>query len=306
MTYLLVASLIAFFTVKIVGIPIGPKMFAKIVLSIVAFLPLYLLVAYVVSSLLSRDLKRLEEKLKELPTLEGTPPTRIREIGKLGDALLTQSERIGSLIESQRLVLYRIAHDLGTPLTNIKNVLQAIRDGIIKEEEADNYLKKAIGETDKAMSIVREALEGLRKVSRSSTIENVDLCPFLGEVVSLWRVRLIKEGKSIELLCPSGVSICVSPTDLKEVLDNLIENAFRHSETDRVFIKVSRERELVRITVSNRGKFGDGEIYRAYRKGSLGLYIVKELVWRNGGDISISVNRNTTEVVLSFPASKFY
>ncbi len=302
-TYLLVASLIAFLTVKIVGIPIGPKMFTKIVISILALTPLYILVAYLISHFVSRDIKKLEDSLKRLPHVDEVPPTRIREVESLARALKMQSERINSLIESQRLTLYRITHDLGTPLNNIKNVLQAIKEGVIAPEERSYYIDKSLEETEKVIGFLKSGLEGLRKVSRHTEKEKVLLCSLLERIVKMWELRFKKSRRSINLHCSEEVYLEVSPADLEEVLNNLIENAFSHTDSPFVEIKVASSEGGVEIKVINEGYTDSGKLRESYRKGSLGLYIVRELVWKNGGGLDIRNSNRRTEVIISFPCA---
>ncbi len=299
-TYLLVASLIAFFTVKIVGIDIGPKMTLKIILSIIAFVPLYLLVAYIISRLLSRDLRDLEERVKKLPFSLEAPKTRIREVRRLGEALQSQSKRINSLLETQRLTLYRITHDLRTPLTNIKNVLEAIKEGVISPEEEREYIDKVLKETEKINTLVEEALKGLRKVSTKTRREEVELCGFLKDTLKLWEVRLEREGVRLSFSCPEKVSVRVSPLDLAEVIHNLIDNAVKYSSSPTVRVEVKKSQAQVEIRIVNDSVNPESQLKSAYRKGSLGLYIVRELVWRNGGEVEINTFPDRTEVVLRF------
>ncbi len=297
------ASLIAFFTVKIVGIPIGKRMFAKIVLSILAFVPLYLLLAYLLSRFLSRDIKKLEESIGKLPYSGEPEDSWIEEVDSLSKVIGRQARRIREIIELQRLTLYRIAHDLRTPLTNVRNVILAIREGVIAPSERDAYLDKVIRETDRIKDLLEETLSGLRKVSRETEREDVRLCSQLREILSLWEVRLRSEGVGLTFECDGEVSLRVSPLDLEEVINNLLENSLRHAGPKEIKLSVRRDGDRVLIELSDRGRGIDtGKLTDAYRRGSLGLYIVRELTWRNGGSVEISSSEKGTRVVLSFPA----
>ncbi len=302
-TYIVVAGLIAFFTVKIVGIPIGKKMFTKIVLSILAFTPVYLLIAYALSRFVSRDLMRLEESVRKLPFSGEAPKSWIREINRLGEVISRQSERIGDMVEAQRLMLYRVAHDLRTPLTNFKNVLLALREGLIDESERELYLDKLVNEADKMENFLEEALSDIKKVSRETKRRRIALCSFLKEFEAVWKLRLMKDNVVLLLNCPEEVELNVSPLDLEEILNNLIDNVLKHSDS-RIIELSARELEgTVLISVRDDGRGMDSaKLREAYRRGSLGLYIVRELVWRNGGELSINSSADGTEVVLRFPA----
>ena len=298
----MVASLIAFFTVKIIGIPIGKRMFTKIVLSIAAFVPLYLLLAYLLSKFLSRDIRRLEENVRELPYSGEMGGSWIKEVDRLSRVISRQAERIREIIEIQRLTLYRIAHDLRTPLTNVRNVVLAIKEGVIGPSERDVYLDKVIKETDRIKDLLEEALSGLRKVSKESKRERIEICSQLRDILSLWEVRLRSEGVRLVLDCEEEVYIKVSALDLEEIINNLLENSLRHARPEEIRLSVRGEGEKVSVELSDAGVGADtAKLKDAYRKGSLGLYIVRELAWRNGGSVEISSSESGTRVVLSFP-----
>lgn len=302
LTYLVVAGLIAFFTVKIVGIPIGKKMFTKIVLSILAFIPLYILIAYLLSKFVSRDLLKLEEGVRKLPFSGDIPRSWVKEIDRLGEVISTQSERIAGMIEAQRFMLYRITHDLKTPLTNLRNVLLALKEGVIKPEEESFYIEKLLKETYKMESLLDEALSSIKKVSRDTEKREVNLCTFLEEFGSLWKPRLSKHGVELRVSCPSDKGIKASPSDLEEIFNNLIDNVLKHTDSKLIEIKVQEDKSWIEITVRDEGKGLNPAVLReAYRKGSLGLYIVKELTWRNSGEFKVRSSENGTEVVLRFP-----
>lgn len=298
----MVASLIAFFTVKIIGIPIGKRMFTKIVLSIAAFVPLYLILAYLLSKFLSRDIRRLEENVRELPYSGEMGGSWIKEVDRLSRVISRQAERIREIIEIQRLTLYRIAHDLRTPLTNVRNVVLAIKEGVIGPSERDVYLDKVIKETDRIKDLLEEALSGLRKVSKESKRERIEICSQLRDILSLWEVRLRSEGVRLVLDCEEEVYIKVSALDLEEIINNLLENSLRHARPEEIRLSVRGEGEKVSVELSDAGVGADtAKLKDAYRKGSLGLYIVRELAWRNGGSVEISSSERGTRVVLSFP-----
>lgn len=303
-TYLIVASLIAFFTVKIIGIPIGKRMFTKIVLSIAAFVPLYLVIAYLLSKFVSRDLLRLEKSIRNLPYFSEPPGSWIREVDRLSRVIRDQTKRIREMIEVQRLMIYRIAHDLRTPIANIRNVLTGIKDGIIRGEEVEEYLSRSIEEVDRVGSLLEEALSHIRKVSRRREVEEVDLCGFVRSLGKVWSLRFEKKGVELKVECSNRIVLKVSPLDLEEIMNNLLENALKNTDIGEVRVKVRREEDQVFITVEDTGRgIETGKLLEAYRRGSLGLYIVRELVWRNGGDMKVTSSEEGTRVVIRFPLS---
>ncbi len=301
-TYLIVASLIAFFTVKIIGIPIGKRMLGKIVLSIVSFVPLYLLLAFLLSRFIGRDLRRLEESVRDIPFKTELGGSWIKEIDRLSEVISSQSRRIKEIIELQRLTLYRIAHDLRTPLTNVRNVILAVKEGVIGSDEVDRYLGKVVSETDRMKDLLEEALSGMKKVSRETEREEVDICALVRDIADLWSMRLRKEGMSLKISCGKGIRARLSPSDLEEILNNLLENSLKHAGSGDVRLSVRKEDRWVLVELRDSGRgLSTSTLQEAYRRGSLGLYIVRELTWRNGGSIDIESSEEGTRIALKFP-----
>lgn len=305
LTYLVVASLVAFFTVKIIGVPIGKKMFTKIVLSIISFVPLYILIAYLLSKLVSRDLSRLSKAVKELPFTEDIPGSRIAEIDELAETISLQSGRIREMMEAQRFMLYRIAHDLRTPITNLRNVLSAMEEDLIGEEERRSYLRKLIKETERMESLLEEALSSVRKISRRLEPERVNLCEFLRDVEDIWRVRFEKKGIGFSFKCEGEPIVEIPLQDLEEIVNNLLENAYKNTKTGEVRVRVLPEEDRVVVSFEDTGEgISTPRLQEAYRRGSLGLYIVRELTWKNGGRIEIETSEKGTSVRLFFKKAR--
>jgi len=209
------------------------------------------------------------------------------------------------MMEAQRFMLYRIAHDLRTPITNLKNVLLAMEEGVIGEEEKRSYLRKLIRETERMESLLEDALSSVRKISRRLEPERVNLCEFFRDVEYLWRVRFEKKGIGFSLECEGDFAIEIPLQDLEEIVNNLLENAYRNTEKGEVKVRVSSTEDRVIISFEDTGGgISTPRLQEAYRRGSLGLYIVRELTWKNGGRIEIGTSEKGTSVRLFFKKSR--
>ncbi len=301
-TYVVIASLIAFFTVKIVGVPIGRKMTAKIVLSIIMFTPIYVLLAYLLSKLISGEIEKLNRSAKQLPFNKSVGESFISEVDSLANTIRLQAERIMEILEAQRFLLIRMAHDLRTPITNVRNVLQAIKEGVIGKEESGEYIDRLIMETQKMEELIEEILADMRRSVRKSQPERLNLSNLLREIVEIWKLRF--DSKGLELLAEleEDIEVYLSPVDLQEVINNLLENALNNTERGRVKVSLRKKDRDVEIEISDSGTgIQEGEIMKAYRQGRLGIYIVKELVWRNGGSLEMSSGGAGSSVKVRFP-----
>ncbi len=301
-TYVSVASLIAFFTVKIIGVPIGRKMTTKIVLSILAFTPVYVLLAYLLSRLVSGEIRKLSDSTDRLPFSVDIEGSFISEIDDLAEVIRNQASRILDILEAQRFLLLRLAHDLRTPVSNLRNVLQGIKEGVIPETERPDYIDRLIEETYKMEELLESVLADIRKSVKRTEPESVDISELVKKVAQMWRLRFSQKGICFELELEEDVKGFLSPADLEEVLNNLLENAYKNTPEGKVCILLKRNGRYVSLRIENTGAgLEEGKIMQAYREGRLGLYITRELVWRNGGSLKVSKEKGNTVFTIRFP-----
>ncbi len=138
---------------------------------------------------------------------------------------------------------------------------------------------------------------------------------FLEEVLHPWRLQAEKRGLTlVEQFEVTGL-LKADPDRLKQVLDNLLENAFAHiAPREQVVVKAREDDRAIVITVADTGsgipedalcqifeRFYRVDSARTRQNGGsgLGLAIVKELVELHGGSITAQsqVGQGTSFVV---------
>jgi len=103
----------------------------------------------------------------------------------------------------------------------------------------------------------------------------------------------------LEVRAEREASVLVDPVRIRQALDNLIDNALRHTPRGgRVTIRGERSNGTVRVTVSDTGAgFSSGMLERAFEPfaagadGSghgLGLAIVRVIAVAHGGDAAVA------------------
>lgn len=171
------------------------------------------------------------------------------------------------------------SHELKTPLTSLKIILENMQFKVGKYKDRDFYLEKC-GE------MVDELDVGIRELLLMSKMDSFEKSEWIkiSEIVeeSLRRNQIMIAEKNLHIRMEVGEQkIWLNRTALSMVLANLIGNAVKYAEEDG------------RISVQMRGE--TLEIKNSYRAGTneqsgsgLGLYIVKNLLERYGLKYEIS------------------
>ncbi|AFZ21340.1 GAF domain-containing protein [Allocoleopsis franciscana] len=229
--------------------------------------------------------------------------------------------------ESSRLkssFLASTSHELRTPLASTLNCLQILRKGFYKNtEELNKYIQLAEKSVRNIIDMINDVLD-ITKIEAGSMaveLEPVNLGSLLEELRDLFSLE--SQRKAVTLMIECEVNrVYTDKCKLRQVLTNLLSNAFKFTETGSVRIKIIKQEEPpnIEITVVDTG-IGieisqrelllepfvqeDGSIKRRYGGTGLGLAICKRLVELMGGKIHLDSpgkNQGTT-VTVTLPDS---
>ena len=198
-----------------------------------------------------------------------------------------------------------VRHDIRNDLTVIHG-----RAGMLAEyvdEPAEDDLQSLIDATDRAIELTRTARDLAESMLQTGTdVETVRLGPHLEAPIETARERfedaLIVVADRIPDVAVRGNSF------LEAVFRNLIQNAVIHndSEIPRVNIKTKVKAETVTVRVGDNGPgipddrkeeiFGKGERGLDSPGTGIGLYLVRTVVDRCGGDVWVEDNEPTGAV----------
>ncbi len=228
------------------------------------------------------------------------------ELAPLGRALNQLFERVRGLLAHQRQVLADAAHELNTPLAAVKLQAQLAR------RSADGQREAAFDELDRGIArsthLVAQLLQMARLNAQEHPREPVAVrCDRLAaEVVAAFSAQAEAHGTDLGLAHSDPATVIADPMDLRVLLDNLVDNALRHTPCgSRVDLRVEHDAasRTVRLIVDDDGP-GIPEADRervlerfvrlhtpqapADTQGSgLGLAIVARIADRNGGRLAL-------------------
>ncbi|MFP4017490.1 MAG: sensor histidine kinase, partial [Halanaerobiales bacterium] len=218
--------------------------------------------------------------------------------------LQDERNRNRELEKERKTLVASLSHDIKTPLSSIKNYSIALKEGIyedtIKQERAlDIILEK----TEVIERITKELLESsLDNINTSAlkvTVEDI----YMSEIAK--RLNQIIKHKAellhIDYIYPEIIENFLVLADLdalSQVFDNIVENAVKYGDMNRIQVSYHQEEYYQLINIENTGKpIEDRElkhIFSSYYRGSnhqdqpgygLGLYICKKLLKGMEGDI---------------------
>jgi signal transduction histidine kinase len=199
-----------------------------------------------------------------------------------------------------------VSHQLRSPLTNLKWAVEIISSGDLrrdvgKEEEYYSVLKENIG---RMLELVDELLI-VSKIEQGVLIlrkKEVDFKKIVEDFISRFKFYAIASNIEIKLHSENNLpTVFVDPSQIKLVVENLIDNAIRYTkEKGIVEIRLEKKEKYVLFSIKDSGvgipegdrkyifqKFFRAEnIMREQTRGSgLGLFVAKSIVENSGGKI---------------------
>ncbi len=198
-----------------------------------------------------------------------------------------------------------VTHEMKTPLSGIKSLLQTSRAGNLPADRAQEILTMGLAETERLEHMIENVLVAgrLRVDQKPVQMTILSLASFLGELVAHRAMTLSCPDRLVLDLggCPDGLEALADADDLRVILDNLVDNAFKYGGDDPVVrIEVSTAGGSIFIDVTDRGiglppDEAEAVFEPFYRTVSgkspvthgtgLGLSIARTLARRMGGDV---------------------
>jgi two-component system OmpR family sensor kinase len=248
------------------------------------------------------------------------------EVGKLGAALNSMLAQIEAAFDERRASEDRLrrfvadaSHELRTPITSIRGYAELFRRGADRRpEDLATSMARIEAEADR-MGVLVDDLLLLARLDQGRPLvhEPVDLAALARDAVDA--ARAIDPKRAIELDAPDQAVVDGDAGRLRQVLDNLIENARVHTPTDtRTVVTVEADADTATISVADDGpgmdpdvaarafeRFFRGGLARARSTGGagLGLSIVAAIVEAHGGGVRVADGPGA-RIVVTLPVGR--
>jgi putative two-component system response regulator len=231
-------------------------------------------------------------------------------------------EALKEAANTKKEFIANVTHELRTPLTLIRGWTDYIIDG--ESGTVSDPLLNIIDKINLQTLTLTEKINELLKVSRFEagmaklTLSRVDMDTYIAQIVSSFRGLTDKNGIQLVYHCePDIPPMLMDKEKLKDILNNLIRNAYKFTDTGKINVAVSTRDDTITIEVSDTGigmseelvkhafqrfKQGDGSTTRRYEGTGLGLAIVKDSVSMMHGRIALDSTENLgTRFVIELP-----
>jgi len=258
--------------------------------------------------LLTERIHKEEEHLKELNILAREFDRSAKLLVRRDLDLMKAHRDLERIDQMKSEIISVVAHQLRTPLSAVKWTLRMLTDGDAGTvtTEQKTMMLKAYESNERMISLVNDILSADRMESgkfryRFFPIQLEDL---IENVVTEILSKAINHGVSVRFLRParSLPRVTIDPDKIREVLQNLIDNAIKYSRRGgTVTIGLQEESQSILCSIADQGigipKIEKEKIFgrffraqnalRVETDGSgLGLFIVRGIIQRHGGDVS--------------------
>ncbi|WP_152425866.1 HAMP domain-containing sensor histidine kinase [Paenibacillus shenyangensis] len=247
-----------------------------------------------------------------------------REIQQLVSSFEDMAKRLKHLEEWRALSLAGVTHELKTPVTSIKGLVMAVRDEVVVQEEAQEFLDIALKESDRMERMVADLLDYNAFASGSVEVrqDDIDLPVLIAEVIYQW--NLLHDSTTVRVttdLPPSSLYTVGDALRIQQIMVNLLNNSLQATasgQTLDLHIRMYTEQQNIQIEVTDNGtgvapeeqdyvfeRFYRGEHKkRAVRGLGLGLTYSQLLARAQHGEIVLKHSSSTgTTFVLKMPLS---
>jgi len=217
----------------------------------------------------------------------------------------TKNKRLVDLNKEKDMLVNIVAHDLRTPLSHIRLLIQLIdMTSLELTDDQKSYLTEIDNSADRLSQLIGRILDIHALETNQVKLKNqiIDIVELTDYVVKCF--RLTSENKEIDIITSSKAGkhfVEIDKNYMIQVLENLISNALKFSERgSKVFLNVTSDAGKTYIKIEDQGpgisEEDQEKLFERFQKLSaqptegessigLGLSIVKKYIETMNGDI---------------------
>jgi signal transduction histidine kinase len=225
-------------------------------------------------------------------------------------------DEIERLMTAMREVTDDVAHDLKTPLSRLRARLELALLGPADAASARDAIRAAIDEADHMLATFNALLQIAEAEAGggSSRAEIIDIGEAARSTAEFYEPAAEERGFTLVVATEPGVEIRGDRHLMVQALANLLDNALKYAGGGKLAVRAFRDGERAVLEVADRGpgipvadrdtvfdRFVRLEPSRSTPGNGLGLSLVRAVVRRHHGVISLLDNNPGLQVRLDFP-----
>ncbi len=257
------------------------------------------------------------------------PETKNRYFGNfiwgmnmLSDKLVSDKKKMQQMEYDRQTMLTSIAHGVKTPVANIKLYANAIETGLYQTDGKPNESDAKV-----AGKIEKNAMDIEKMVTELINVSATTLCDYEPKISSFYLKeladRIEKEYEkrfalshiNYRIICVGNPLVNSDEEGLMTMLSQLIENAIKYGDGKSLIIHLEKQEDGFYFSVKNTGtllsehelpfvfkSFWRGSNAEAIEGSGIGLFVVKDMAHKLGGDVLAKSWQETgeMEVVIYF------
>ena len=225
------------------------------------------------------------------------------ELGQLADTFNMMSRELARTEEMRRNMVADVAHELRTPLSNIRGIVEAMRDGVMAVDE------RSLASIHEEVMLLARLVDDLQELTLAEAgkltldMQDTDIADLARRAVEIARPMAEAKGIQVRVQANGDAHVRADSERIAQVLRNLLNNAINYTpQGGHVVVSVEVRDTEVAVKVADTGIGIPAEdlprifdrFYRVDKSRSrvtggsgLGLTIAKRLVDAHGGSMTV-------------------
>ncbi len=268
--------------------PVGESLLPGILFSGAVSAIMLVLLSVWIARRLAAPLRQLADAADQIQ--QGKPFARLPQQGPapLRQTLASfnlMAQRMVPLVDSQRMVLASVGHDLRTPISSLR-----LKSEFIDDEELRNSVS---GSLDELQCLTEAALQ----VARDGVSHELPRCVDLMALVESLCEGLIDVGETVSFVPDRAVEVRCRPNEIRRAVRNLIENAIKYAGSAEVVVRACGDQVLVEVSDRGPGLPAGAldQVFAPFTRGmaqdrpghGLGLTLARAIARAHGGDVRL-------------------
>jgi signal transduction histidine kinase len=229
-----------------------------------------------------------------------------KKLSKLNNKLISKNRKLGKINEELDSYMYKASHDMRAPITSMMGILSLVRTekDPVKIEQLIELQQNCLTKLDSHIHQIINISKNVKTEPKPEIINLNEMILNIFEELSFFENAA--NTKKIIQIEQQG-DFYSDPYRLKVIVNNLISNAFKYARKEENNSEISIEAHIsnacATISIKDNGigipEKQQSKIFDMFYRGTeiskgsgLGLYMVKEMVQKLNGTISVNSEAN--------------